>query len=146
MSTISLFKDIENKHDVYRCEDCMEKFCGTLREHAVKIISFRTETMKILTTEQQESYKNVKICYIFIQKSEDKYAKVNKYCKVNDHYYYTSEYRGAAYIICNLEYSVPKEFTTTFHNGSNYNHHSIIKELAKRFRGDEWRMSHSYVR
>ena len=61
------------------------KVCGTLREHAMKIINFRTETMKILTTEQQESYKNAKICYIFIQKSEDKYAKDKKYCKVNDH-------------------------------------------------------------
>ena len=27
MSTISSFKDIENKHDVYRDEDCMERFC-----------------------------------------------------------------------------------------------------------------------
>ena len=68
MSTISLFKDIENKHDIYRCEDCMEKFCGTLREHAMKIINFRTETMKILTTEQQESYKMQKYA-IFLYKN-----------------------------------------------------------------------------
>ena len=27
MSTISSFKDTENKHDVYRDEDCMERFC-----------------------------------------------------------------------------------------------------------------------
>ena len=27
MSTISSFKSIENKHDVYRAKDCMKKFC-----------------------------------------------------------------------------------------------------------------------
>ena len=37
MSTISSFKNIENKHDVYRGKDCMKKFCESLREHAMKI-------------------------------------------------------------------------------------------------------------
>ena len=40
MSTISSFKSIENKHDVYRGKYCMKKFCEYLREHAVKIINF----------------------------------------------------------------------------------------------------------
>ena len=40
MSTISSFKSIENKHDVYRGKDCMKKFCESLREHAMKIINF----------------------------------------------------------------------------------------------------------
>ena len=31
-------------------------------------------------------------------------------CKVGGHCHYTSEYRGAAHCICNLKYSVPKEF------------------------------------
>ena len=44
------------------------KVCGTLREHAMKIINFRTETMKILTTEQQESYKMQKYA-IFLYKN-----------------------------------------------------------------------------
>ena len=38
MSTISLFRSIENKHDVYRGKDCMKKFCKFLKEHAMKII------------------------------------------------------------------------------------------------------------
>ena len=37
MSTISSFKNIENKHDVYRGKDCMKTFCESLREHAMKI-------------------------------------------------------------------------------------------------------------
>ena len=40
ISTILLFKNIENKHDVYRGKDCMKKFCESLREHALKIINF----------------------------------------------------------------------------------------------------------
>ena len=35
MFTISSFKRIENKHDVYRGKDCMKKFCESLREHAM---------------------------------------------------------------------------------------------------------------
>ena len=38
MSTMSSFKSIENKHDVYRCKDCVKKFCESLREHTMKII------------------------------------------------------------------------------------------------------------
>ena len=41
MSTISLFRNIENKHDVYRGKDCMKTFCEFLREHAMKIINFK---------------------------------------------------------------------------------------------------------
>ena len=37
ISTISSFKDIENKHRVYRGKNCMKKFCESVREHAMKI-------------------------------------------------------------------------------------------------------------
>ena len=40
MSKISSFRSIENKHDVYRSNDCMKKFCEFLREHAIKRINF----------------------------------------------------------------------------------------------------------
>ena len=36
-----LFKSIENKHDVYRCKDCMKTFCEYLSEHVMKIINFK---------------------------------------------------------------------------------------------------------
>ena len=35
MSSISLFRSIENKHDVYRGKNYMKKFCELLREHAM---------------------------------------------------------------------------------------------------------------
>ena len=35
ISTISLYRSIENKHDVYRGKDCLKNFCESLREHAI---------------------------------------------------------------------------------------------------------------
>ena len=40
MSIISSFKSNENKHDVFRGKDCMEKFCESFRGHAMRIILF----------------------------------------------------------------------------------------------------------
>ena len=57
-----------------------------------------------------------------------------KYHKAWDHCYYPGKYRGAAHI-CNLRYKTPKEITVVFHNGSTYNYHFIIKELAKELEG-----------
>ena len=38
------------------------------------------------------------------------------------------------HIIYNLKYSVPQEIPLTFHNGSNYDYHFFIKELAEEFK------------
>ena len=45
------------------------------------------------------------------------------------------KYRGAAQSICNLRYNTPEEIPIVFHNGSTYDYHFIIKELAKEFVG-----------
>ena len=37
------------------------------------------------------------------------------------------------YSICNLRFNVPNEIPDAFHNGSNYDYHLIIKELANEF-------------
>ena len=37
--------------------------------------------------------------------------------------------------ICNLKYSVPKKIYIVFHNGSNFDYHFIMKELAEEFEG-----------
>ena len=39
ISTISSFRSIENKDNVYRDEDCMKTFCGFLRKHTMKMIN-----------------------------------------------------------------------------------------------------------
>ena len=56
--------------------------------------------------------------------------KIKKYYKVRDHCHYTGKYRGSGHSICNLKYSVPKKILIVFHNGSNYDYHFTIKELA----------------
>ena len=59
--------------------------------------------------------------------------KDKKYRKVRDHCHYTGEYRGAMHSICNLNVVHLKKFLT-FHNGSNYDYHFIIKEFAEKFK------------
>ena len=38
--TIWTFDHIENKHSLYRGEDCMKKFCNSLREYATNVTDF----------------------------------------------------------------------------------------------------------
>ena len=49
MSTISSFRNIENKHNVNRGKDCMKNFCEYLRKHAMKIINFQKKKVRLLT-------------------------------------------------------------------------------------------------
>ena len=58
-----------------------------------------------------------------------------KYFKVKGHCHYTGKYRGAAHDICKLRYKIPKEIPVVFHNGSTYDYHFIIKELAEELEG-----------
>ena len=64
-----------------------------------------------------------------------KNAKGKNYQKVRDHYHSARKYRGAAHSVCNLKFNVPNEIPVVFHNGSNYDNHFIIKELAEEFEG-----------
>ena len=45
MSTISWFWSIENKHDVYRGNDCLKKFCEFLKEDTMEIINFKKKKL-----------------------------------------------------------------------------------------------------
>ena len=56
--------------------------------------------------------------------------------KVRDHGHYTGKFRGAARSICKLRCKVLKEIPIVTHNGSTYDYHFIIKQLAKEFK--EW--------
>ena len=71
MSTISSFKSIKSKHDVYRGIDCMKKVFESLRDHAMEIINFLK--------------KKTELCVIFARKI----LKIKKYHKVRDHCHYT---------------------------------------------------------
>ena len=98
-----------------------------------------------LTDEENKSYEKQKFCYICKKEfsddddddDDDDYDDDNnkKYHKVRDHCHYTGKIRGAAHNIFNLRYKTPKEITVVFHNGSAYDYHFIVNQLAKEFNG-----------
>ena len=45
-------------------------------------VSFKKKKMKLITKEQHESYENLKICYIWREKFENKYLKDKTHRKV----------------------------------------------------------------
>ena len=113
-----------------RGEDCMEMLCKDLIEQAMKIINYEKKEIIPLTNEEKESYKNQKIYFI----CEKEFSTDRKHLKVRDHCHYTGKYRGAAHSDCNLHYKIPREIPVVFHNGSTYNYHFIIEQLANKFK------------
>ena len=137
--TYCSFDKSKNEIKYYRGEDCMKMFCKDLKDQAMKIINYEKKEMIPLTDEEKETHENQKICYICEQEfcmdeNNKKEFKLNQ--KVRDHCHYTGKYRGAAHSSCNLRYKIPKEIPVIFHNGSTYDYHFIIKELAKEFKGN----------
>ena len=129
------FNKAENKIDYYRGEDCMKKFCADLREHVTKIINYEKEEMIPLTKREEKNHNKQKVCHI-CRKEFNTDDSDKKYHKVRDHCHYTGKYRSAAHDICNLRYKIPKEIPVVFHNGSTYDYHFIIKNLAEEFEGE----------
>ena len=70
------FNSAENKLDCYKSEDCIERFCEVLREHALKIINDEKYEMIPLTDEENKSYRQQKVCYI-----SKKYLELIKWWK-----------------------------------------------------------------
>ena len=48
MPKIWAFDNIESKHTLYRGEDCMKKFCESLREDVKNIIGFENKKIAIV--------------------------------------------------------------------------------------------------
>ena len=130
--TCCSFDTTKNKIDYYRGKSCMKNFCLDFREHATKIINYEKKEMIPLTKEEMKMHNKQKVCYIYKKKfSTDDNNK--NYHKVKDYCHYTGKYRGAAHDICNLIHKIPKEIPVVFYNGSTYDNHFIIKELAEEF-------------
>ena len=112
----------------------MERFCKDLKEHSARIINYEKKEMTPVTNEENKSHKEQKICYICIKEfSNDDDHK--KYHKFRNHCHYTGKFIGAAHNICNPRYKTPNEISIVFYNGSTYDCHFIIKQLAKEFNG-----------
>ena len=120
--------------DYYRGKDCLKKFCQDLKRQAKLVVDYEKKEMIKLTKEEQYKHDSRKVCFL-CKKTFFEDAK-NNYIKVRYHCHYTGKYRGAAHKICNFMYNTPREIPVVFHNGSSYNYHFIIKELAEEFEGD----------
>ena len=90
----------------------MKNFCSSPREHATKSINFEIKEMLPLTKKYLKFLKH--------------FTKDKNNRKGRDHF--IGKYRSAAH---NLRFNVLK--SCCFHNGSSYDYHLIIKELAKQF-------------
>ena len=114
----------------------MKRLYESLREHAKNIIDFEKKNMLPLPKEELKSHQDAKVCYICGKRFLKKFANDKNYRKGRDHSSYTGKYRGEAHSICNLKFNVPNEIPVAFHNGSNYDYHFVIKELANEFEGN----------
>ena len=112
----------------------MKRFCDDSKEHVTRITNYKLKPMDLLTEEEEESYKNQKLCHT----CEKEFCTDNnkEMRKVRDHCHYTGKYRGAAHSKCNLNYKIVKEIPVLFHNGSVYDYHFIIKYLARESKGN----------
>ena len=80
------FDNTKNLLSHYRSQQCMKKFCKDLKQHAIEIINCEEREMPPLTHEENESYKNQKVCCIckkgFITFDDDeKYYEVRDNCR-----------------------------------------------------------------
>ena len=66
--TCCSFDKSENERKYYRGKDGKKMFCNDLKEQANKIINYEMKEMIPLTIEEEESYENQEICYIFEKK------------------------------------------------------------------------------
>ena len=128
----------KNMHSFYRGIDCTKKLCKDLKDQAMEIINFEEKEMIPLTDDKIKYYEKRKYCHICKRKfciDENDKNKFKLYHKVIDLDHYTGNFRGAAHSICNLRYKVQRGIPVVLHNGSTYDYHLIIKELAEEFKG-----------
>ena len=85
--------------------------------------------------EEQKEWYICKIEFCDDNNNNEK-RKFKLYKKVGDHCHFTRKFIAVAHSICNLNDKVPQEIPVKFHNGSKYDYHFIIKELAEEFKGE----------
>ena len=132
------FDKSQNKQICYRGKDCMQKFSLHLGNIFVKLINYQQKPMILLTDSEIVLHDSQKVCSLcekeFCTDKNNK-KEYKRMCKVRDHCHFTGKYRGAAHSSCNLQYKVPRVIPVVFHNGSAYDNHFIIGQLAKDYNG-----------
>ena len=112
------FDATTNKYDYYKERDCIKKLCKKIKDRAMEIINYEEKEMIPLTDKENKSYEKQKVCQI---------------CKSLN---YTKKSEIIAITLENLEelLKIPKEIPVVIHNGSTYDYHFIIKQLAEEFK------------
>ena len=123
LSTTWAFGSKGNKHTLYHGQDCIKKFCSSLRKHAKNVINFEKKKILPLRKKQLKLHHNATSCYI----CGKKFVRYKNYWNFRDLCHYTGKYRHAAHSIHNLRFNVSNKISVDFHNGSNYNYHFITK-------------------
>ena len=136
INVVNEYKD--NYHTYYRGIDCMNKLSKDLLKIGKNIVNGEKNPIIPLKDDQKIKHKESTHCYYcnqsFNTNKQSKYYK--NYKKVIDHCYYTGIYRGAAHYLCNLKYQKQTDISIIIHNGSNYDFHLLIKDLANEFKSD----------
>ena len=92
--------------------------------------------MKIGLMKSKKKVTYVKKGFVMIKMKK---RNLNYTKNLGDHCRYTGKFRGASHSICDLRYKVPQEIPVKIHNGSKYDYHFLIKELAEEFKSQfEW--------
>ena len=137
INLVSSFDYEQNEQTFYRAKDCIKRFCRKLKELCLRVVNYEQREMIPLTDNENNYYEDQKKCHICNKKfwyDKNEKSKFKLYKKVRDHCHFTGKLIRAAHNICNLRYKVPREIPVKFHNGSTYDYHFIIKELAEEFK------------
>ena len=126
MSTKWIFDGKENEHDVSRGEDCMKKFCESLREYAMEMISLEKTKMTPLTNKEQKSYEKIEISYISRKSLYVSTLMIKIIAKLGAIVNIPVNTEVLHNSICSLKYSIPNEIPVVFQNVSNYDYHFVI--------------------
>ena len=119
------YGEVKDPLKLYRGKDCIRNFCDHVIGKARHLYqSFPEKPMEPLTKKQWKDYKKVSSCHICFKP----FREGNR--KVRDHCHYSGIYRGAAHLLCNLQYKIPSYIPVVFHHLLGYDAHMFIKELA----------------
>ena len=124
----------QNISTTYRAPDCMEKFVRSLKIMIMMITNTKQKRPTKLTDEETYNYHRSNKCYIYKKRFS---FDSNSYDlnKVRDHCYYSGKYRGPVHKNCFNNNHEETEILVVFCNGSSYDYHFIINELAKNVDG-----------
>jgi hypothetical protein len=107
------------KFNIYRGEDCMERFFEELDEIEELVDSIPIAKM-IITPEQEREFDNATHSYMCRKLAKDDPL-------VRDHDHVSGLYRGPAHNSCNLKHRQTKKIKVVFHNLKGYDSHLIVK-------------------